>query len=209
LNGVGRQFRPGDDGAAADRTRRRFAGGRRYVLYLGTLEPRKDVETLVTACERLWAKRRARPDLVLAGGSGWKSTPLHRRIARSAFRDKIHVAGYANAALAPELYRAADVFVYPSLAEGFGLPVAEAMACGVPVVASDIEALREVGGDAAIFAPPRDGAAFAREIERALEDDATRDALRAAGPRRAALFTWEDAARTTAEVLARAAADAA
>lgn len=209
LNGVGRQFRPGDDGAAADRTRRRFAGGRRYVLYLGTLEPRKDVETLVTACERLWAKRRARPDLVLAGDSGWKSTPLHRRIARSAFRDKIHVAGYANAALAPELYRAADVFVYPSLAEGFGLPVAEAMACGVPVVASDIEALREVGGDAAIFAPPRDGAAFAREIERALEDDATRDALRAAGPRRAALFTWEDAARTTAEVLARAAADAA
>jgi glycosyltransferase involved in cell wall biosynthesis len=209
LNGVDREFQPGGDGAAAERTRRRVAGGRRYILYLGTLEPRKDVETLVTACERLWAKRRARPDLVLAGGSGWKSSALHRRIARSAFRDKIHVAGYANRSLAPELYRAADVFVYPSLAEGFGLPVAEAMACGTPVVASDIEALREVGGDAVIYVPPRDAAAFAREVERVLDDEAMRRSLRDAGPRRASLFTWEDAAERTAAVLAEAAASAA
>jgi glycosyltransferase involved in cell wall biosynthesis len=208
-NGVDREFRPTSDPAAAERTRRRFAAGRRFVLYLGTLEPRKNVETLVGACERLWARRRARPDLVLAGGSGWKSGTLHRRIARSAYRDKIHVAGYAPRSLAVELYRAAEVFAYPSLAEGFGLPVAEAMACGVPVVASDIESLREVGGDAAIFVPPGDAAAFAREIERALEDDAARDTLREAGPRRAALFTWEDAAERTATVLAEAAAAAA
>jgi glycosyltransferase involved in cell wall biosynthesis len=111
--------------------------------------------------------------------------------------------------VAVELYRAAEAFAYPSLAEGFGLPVAEAMACGVPVVASDIESLREVAGDAAIFVPPGDAAAFAREIERALEDDAARDMLREAGPRRAALFTWEDAAERTARVLAEAAAAAA
>ena len=208
-NGVDREFRPLSDPAAAERTRRRFSGGRRFVLYLGTLEPRKNVETLVGACERLWSRRRARPDLVLAGGAGWKSATLHRRIARSAFRDKIHVAGYAPRSVAVELYRAAEAFVYPSLAEGFGLPVAEAMACGVPVVASDIESLREVAGDAAIFVPPGDAAAFAREIERALEDDAARDMLREAGPRRAALFTWEDAAERTARVLAEAAAAAA
>ncbi len=208
-NGVDREFRPASDTAAADRTRRRFAGGRRFVLYLGTLEPRKDVETLVAACERLWARRRARPDLVLAGGSGWKSSPLHRRIARSAFRDKIHVAGYASRAVALDLYRAAEAFVYPSLAEGFGLPVAEALACGTPVVASEIEALREVAGEAAIFAPPGDVTRFALGLERALEDEALRETLRDAGPRRAALFTWEDAAERTAAVLAGAAATAA
>lgn len=208
-NGVDAHFSASPDGAAADRTRRRFADGKRYILYLGTLEPRKDVETLVGACERLWARRRSRPDLVLAGGAGWKSLPLHRRIARSAFRDKIHVAGYATRAVALELYRAADVFVYPSLAEGFGLPVAEAMACGIPVVASNIEALREVGGDAAIFVPPGDVLAFARGIERALDDETTRELLREAGPRRAARFTWEDAAEKTAAVLAEAADTAA
>lgn len=208
-NGVDEEFRPLGDAAAADRTRRRFAEGRRYILYLGTLEPRKDVETLVAACERLWAKRRARPDLVLAGGAGWKARSLHRRIARSAFRDKIHVAGYAAQPQALDLYRAAEVFVYPSLAEGFGLPVAEAMACGTPVVASDIEALREVAGDAAVYAAPRDAAGFAREIERLLEDAAARESLQEAGVHRAALFTWKEAADRTAEALSEAAFGAA
>jgi glycosyltransferase involved in cell wall biosynthesis len=204
-NGVDEEFRPGGDAAAADRTRRRFSEGRPYVLYLGTLEPRKDVETLVAACERLWARRRARPDLVLAGGAGWKSRPLQRRIARSPFRDKIHVAGYADRPQAIELYRAAEVFAYPSLAEGFGLPVAEAMACGAPVVASDIEALREVAGDAAVYAPPRDAAGFASGIERLLEDEGARSDLREAGVRRAAQFTWREAADRTAAALAVAA----
>ena len=208
-NGVDADFQPFRDAAAADRTRRRFSAGHRYVLYLGTLEPRKDVETLVAACERLWSRRRARPDLVLAGGPGWKSLPLYRRIARSAFRDKIHVAGYASRAVALDLYRAAEAFVYPSLAEGFGLPVAEAMACGTPVVASDIEALYEVAGDAALLVPPGNVAAFATAIERALEDESTRERLREAGPRRAALFTWEDAGERTARVLCQAAEGAA
>jgi len=204
-NGVERLFSPLADESAAERTRRRAAGGQRYLLYLGTLEPRKNVETLVAACEILWARRRSRPDLVLAGGAGWKASPLHRRISRSPFRDKIHAAGYAAPPLALELYRAAEVFVYPSLAEGFGLPVLEAMACGIPVVASSIEPLEEVGGDAVLYAPADDADAIARQIERALEDEETRAVLRRAGPRRAALFTWEAAAEKTAAVLAQAA----
>src|SRR5262249_19523381 len=115
-NGVDREFFfPADDPAARQRTRQRYAGGQRYILYLGTLEPRKNVEALVVACERLWGKRRSRPDLVLAGGAGWKTGALHRRIARSAYRDKIHVTGYAARDAARALYRAAEVFVYPSL----------------------------------------------------------------------------------------------
>jgi glycosyltransferase involved in cell wall biosynthesis len=204
-NGVEEAFFPMADSTSAERTRRRFAAGRRFLLSLGTLEPRKNLETLVAACERLWTRRRARPDLVLAGGPGWKTSSLHRRISRSPFRDKIHLPGYASRPLAADLYRAAEAFVYPSLAEGFGLPVAEAMACGTPVVASDIEALREVAGDAALYAPPLDAGALDRAIERALEDEPTRERLRAAGPPRAALFTWGAAAERTAAVLSRAA----
>jgi glycosyltransferase involved in cell wall biosynthesis len=208
-NGVDALFTPATDPAAAERARHRFAGGHRYILYLGTLEPRKNIETLVAACERLWARRRSRPDLVLAGGAGWKASSLRRRIARSPFREKIHVAGYTSRAVALDAYRAAEAFAYPSLAEGFGLPVAEAMACGTPVVASDIAALREVAGDAALFAPPQDSEALARAIERVLEDESTRQRLRAAGPERAALFTWEESAERTLEALFDAARKAA
>ena len=208
-NGVDTEyFCPADDPAARRRTRQRYAAGRPFLLYLGTLEPRKNVEALVVACERLWGRRRSRPDLVLAGGAGWKTASLHRRIARSAYRDKIHVAGYAARDAARDLYRAAEAFAYPSLAEGFGLPILEAMACGTPVVASTADALLEVGGDAALYVPPRDVEALSRAIERALEDGPLRETLAAAGPRRAALFRWDAAAETTAAALAEAAGDA-
>ena len=208
-NGVDTEFfSPADDPAARRRTRQRYAAGRPFLLYLGTLEPRKNVEALVVACERMWGRRRSRPDLVLAGGMGWKTAGLHRRIARSAYRDKIHVSGYAARDAARELYRSAEAFVYPSLAEGFGLPILEAMACGTPVVASTAEALREVGGDAALYAPPRDVEALSRQIERALDDESLRAELALAGPRRAAGFRWEAAAETTARTLAEAAIEA-
>jgi glycosyltransferase involved in cell wall biosynthesis len=205
-NGVDAQFFcPADDPAARQRARQRHAGDHPFILYLGTLEPRKNVEALVMACERIWGRRRSRPDLVLAGGAGWKTGSLHRRIARSAYRDKIHVTGYASRDAARELYRAAEVFVYPSLAEGFGLPVLEAMACGTPVVASTADALREVGGDAALYAPPREPEALALQIERALDDEALRRRCAVSGPARAAQFSWESAAEKTAAAVAEAA----
>ena len=205
-NGVDPEFTPSPDAAARARTRARYAGGRPFLLYLGTLEPRKNVGALVAACERLWSADRRRPDLVLAGGLGWKSGPLERQIARSPFRDKIHLAGYATRPMALELYRSAEAFVYPSFAEGFGLPVVEAMACALPVVASDATALTEVGGEAALYAPASDAAALARQIERALEEPETRRRLEMQGPARAALFSWKTTAEKTAAVLAEAAA---
>ncbi|MEO8188703.1 MAG: glycosyltransferase family 1 protein [Acidobacteriota bacterium] len=205
-NGVDADLSPGPwpPGAEAEKTRRQHANGARFVLSLSTLEPRKNIESLVVACERLWSRRRSRPDLVLAGGVGWKSGPLLRRIGRSPFRDKIHVLGYMPARAARELYRAAEVFVYPSLSEGFGLPVLEAMACGAPVVASTAPALVEVGGDAVLYAPPGDIAELTRQIERALEEEPLRARLRAAGPPRAAQFSWAAAAEATAAVLEEA-----
>jgi glycosyltransferase involved in cell wall biosynthesis len=204
-NGVDPQFAPAADAAPLDETRRRHARGNPYILYLGTLEPRKNVAILVDACERLWSRRSDLPDLVLAGGAGWKTSDLFERIARSPFRERIHRPGYATRETARDLYQAAEVFVYPSLAEGFGLPILEAMACGVPVVASTTEALREVAGDAALFADPGDAAGFARAIARVLDDPAERARLRAAGLAQAAKFSWEACARATAAVLAEAA----
>ncbi len=200
-NGVDPDFTPAAEGPALERTRRRYAGGQRFFLYLGTLEPRKNVESLVVACERLWGRRRSRPDLVLAGGVGWRTSSLIRRIARSPFRDKIHVSGYAPREVARDLFQAAEVFVYPSFAEGFGLPVLEALACGVPVVASTAEALQEVGGDAALYAEPEDVPGLAFQMERALEEEQTRERLRRAGPQRAARFSWEAASALTAAIL--------
>jgi glycosyltransferase involved in cell wall biosynthesis len=204
-NGVDADFTPAANAAESERIRRRYAGGSRYILYLGTLEPRKNIDALVLACERLWGQRRSRPDLLLAGGAGWRTGSLMRRIACSPFRDKIHQAGYAPRELARELYRAAEVFVYPSLAEGFGLPVAEAMACGTPVVASTAEALQEVAGGAALLAQPRDVAGLARQIELVLENGAIRERLRRDGLARAAQFSWKTAADATAAILQEAA----
>lgn len=205
-NGVDPEFTPSRDETGRAQTRARYANGRPFLLYLGTLEPRKNVGALVAACERLWAAERRRPDLVLAGGLGWKSAPLERQIARSPFREKIHLAGYATRPVALALYRSAEAFVYPSFAEGFGLPVVEAMACALPVVASDAAALTEVGGDAALYAPASDAAALGRQIERVLEEPQTRRSLETRGPARAALFSWKTTAEKTAAVLAEAAA---
>lgn len=204
-NGIDPEFSPGANEALRESAQKRFAAGRPFLLYLGTLEPRKNVGALVTACERLWEERAQRPDLVLAGGVGWKSAPLLKRIEASRFRGRIHLAGYAPREVALLLYRSAQAFVYPSLAEGFGLPLAEAMACGAPCVASTAEALVEVGGDAALYAAPEDPEAIARAIAAVLEDPDTRRRLTAAGPRRAALFTWEAAAAATAAALEEAA----
>jgi len=205
-NGVDREFfSPAGDGDESERARRRWAGGRPYILYLGTLEPRKNVETLVGACERLWRRRPDAPDLVLAGGAGWKNDGLHRRLEESPFRDRIRRAGYAPRDAARALYRGAEVFVYPSLEEGFGLPLAEAMACGTPCVSSDAEALVEVGGDAALRAPARDAEALSRQIARVLDDEPLRRRLREAGPPRAATFSWETAGKRTADALEAAA----
>jgi glycosyltransferase involved in cell wall biosynthesis len=200
-HGVQGRFHPRAQPDEIEQTRNEYTRSRRYILYLGTLEPRKNLLRLVLACERLWREKRSRPDLLLAGGAGWKSAPLLERIARSPFRDKIHRIGYVDPEDTPLLYRAADVFCYPSHEEGFGLPVLEAMASGAPTVISTAAALQETAGGAALSAPAGDEVRLAEAIARVLEEPHRREDLVARGLLRAAQFRWEDSARTTAAVL--------
>jgi glycosyltransferase involved in cell wall biosynthesis len=119
-------------------------------------------------------------------------------------RERIVVTGYVSESEKVALLSGAEALVYPSLYEGFGFPVLEAMACGTPVLTSNVSALPETAGDAALLVDPRDEAAIAEGMRRLLLDEALRERLRAAGPKRAAQFNWDDTARRTADVLRRA-----
>ncbi len=168
-----------------------------YLLFLGTLEPRKNLVRLVEAMEL------AGPEvgpLVLAGGRGWNNGPILEAIARLERAGRARVLGYVPDGLRPALLAGARAFVYPSLYEGFGLPPLEALACGTPVVTSNVAALPEVLGDAALFVDPEDVADLARGLGRIWRDEALRADLRARGLERARQFSWERTARLTLDV---------
>jgi glycosyltransferase involved in cell wall biosynthesis len=203
-NGVDEFYSPAPDGAAGTDVRRRFARGRRYVLHLGTVEPRKGLPTLVAAWEALSGERDEVPDLVIAGRSGWQVEPILRRIRSSPRADRIHLTGYVTRSDARELLRHASVFVLASEAEGFGLPLAEAISCGTPAVASDIPALREVGGDAALYCRPNEPEALTVTLASALEP-ATAGRLRERALRRAPQLRWQPVIAAWTELLRRVA----
>jgi glycosyltransferase involved in cell wall biosynthesis len=200
--GVDEWFSPApsdDDGTAI---RRRFSGGREFVLHLGTIEPRKGIADLVEAWERLQETVPDAPDLVIAGKMGWGTGSIVDRIHSSPLASRIHVPGYVSREDARELLRHAAVFSLASEVEGFGLPLAEAISCGTPSVATDIAALREAGGHAALFCPPNDPGALARAIAQALKpDEAAR--LRERARERAPELRWEPVVDAWAELLHR------
>lgn len=175
--------------------------GRRWLLALGTLEPRKGIDELIAAFGLLHEVE-ADVGLVLAGRWGWGVDAIAERLATSPARAHIVVTGYVDPPERAWLLANAAVLAYPSRYEGFGLPPLEAMAQGVPVVASDVPALREVLGEAALFAPVGDAAALATALVRALREGATRAE---AGRARAGEYTWERTARAMRELYERAA----
>lgn len=170
---------------------------RPYVLGLGTLEPRKGLPGLI----RAWAclARMIPHDLVLAGLAGWGTAAVAEALAGTGVdASRIRVLGYVPEADKAALFTGASVFVYPSHAEGFGLPVLEAMACKTPVVTTTGGALREVAGDGALLVAPADEDALATAIASSLEPGPQRDALIERGARRAAARTWSACAEATA-----------
>jgi glycosyltransferase involved in cell wall biosynthesis len=160
---------------------------RAFVFALGTLEPRKNVVGLLQAYARL---RSPRPPLYVAGGSGWRFSPIFDTVQQLYLQDDVQFVGFVPEDELPLWYNAARLFAFPSLYEGFGLPVLEAMACGTPVITSTAASLPEVAGQAAILVSPRDTDELAREMERVLNDSQLRTEMRAAGRIQASRFSW-------------------
>lgn len=172
-----------------------------YILFVGALEPRKDVPSLIAAYDELDDP----PELVLCGPPAWGAEAVQDAIAR-ARRKTIRLAGFVSEQEKVDLYRGATVFVYPSLAEGFGLPVLEAMACGAPVVTTTGSAPEEVADGAALLAPPGDVNALREAIANVLDDEDLAAGMRSRGIARARTFSWKAAAARTVSVW-RTAAD--
>jgi glycosyltransferase involved in cell wall biosynthesis len=170
----------------------------RYGLHVGTLEPRKNLSTLLAAWRLLRARLPAAPPLLLAGAYGWGAGELRREVEQAAAEGWLRHLGYVDPDELVALYRGAAVVALPSLYEGFGLPVVEALAAGAPPLLSDIPVFHEVAGDAALYAPANRPDLWADSLERLLGDPELRRELAARGRRRRELFDWRRAAARTA-----------
>ena len=193
------EFRPVEDPATLRHVRRKYDLGETYLLHVGSITPRRNIPRLLEAFSRV---RSRAPGLMLAlaGRLEEPSPPLAPEIASRGLEGAVKVAGYVDAADLPALYTAATAVVYPSLYEGFGLPVLEAMACGAPVLASNASCLPEIAGDAALLVDPQDVEAMAAGIWSLLADAPLRARLAEKGRARAAAFSWQRTARETLEV---------
>lgn len=178
----------------------RVENDRPFLLFVGTMEHRKNVVTLIRAFGMLTKRRRLPHRLVLVGKPGYGWDAIQNLIEESQLADAIDVLGYATPQRLAQLYHSASLFVYPSLYEGFGLPVLEAMASGTPVISSSATSLPEVGGDAAIYFEPHNVEQLADAIEAVLDSPTLQSQLRVKGSKQAAKFTWEKCARQHVDV---------
>jgi glycosyltransferase involved in cell wall biosynthesis len=193
--GVDQRFRPVVDSGIRMAARQRYGLPEQFILFVGTVQPRKNLMGLVRAFASLNATKAHPHTLVIAGGAGWKNEGLRELIRDLGVTEKVHFTGYIDEADLPVLYSMAEVFALPSLYEGFGLPVIEAMACGVPVLTSSTSCLPEIAGDAAVLVDPQSVEAMAAGLGRLMEDSSLRDSCIAKGYERARQFTWERSAR--------------
>jgi glycosyltransferase involved in cell wall biosynthesis len=196
-------FRPIHDPAELARVRARYGLADRFILCVGTIEPRKNLPALVDG----FAARRRSGDLphqlVCAGPYGWLSRDIEARIDRLQVAGAVRFTGYVPFEDLPALYTLAEMFVFPSLYEGFGLPVIEALACGTPVVTGHVPALAEVAGDAVERVETLEAEVLGSTLVRLAASRSRRAELTALGLKRARLFSWERAARETLEVYRR------
>ena len=204
FNGVESRFRQIADTDLLTRLRDRYGLPDKFMLYVGAIQPRKNISGIVEAYARLCERNVCSHHLVIAGGDCWKSEGLKTQIAALNLQDKVHFLGYVDDSDLPGLYNLADQFVFPSFYEGFGLPVLEAMACGIPVLTSKTSALSEVAGDAAILVDPHSVDEIAYAMERLALDAELRKNCIDKGLQRARLFSWERCAEETLAVLQEA-----
>lgn len=195
--GVDRSFRPLPPAECAG-VLKKYDLRPGYFLFLGTIEPRKNIKNIIAAFERLGGNAR----LVIAGGDGWLCRAIHERAARSPARDRIRFIGYVVGEEKPALYSAALAFIYPSFYEGFGMPPLEAMACGVPVIASHVTSLGEVVGDAGLLVDPYNTNEIVAAMTALRDEPGLRETMRLRGLAQAKKFSWEGSAARLESVFA-------
>lgn len=197
--GVAEHFFHADPGAEKA-LRQKYDLSRPYLLFVGCLEPRKNIPAILDAYRMLPESLQRDCELVLAGPAGWGMDQVLERLKRER---NVRALGYVPEIDLPPLLRGAEALVYPSLYEGFGLPVAEAMAAGVPVITSNVSSLPEIAGDCALLVNPRDSAELSAAMERLLSSQSLREQLGAAGRVRAERYHWEACADASLQFFAR------
>ncbi len=203
LSGVDSRFCRVETPEVLMTTRRQYKiGARPYIFSIGTVQPRKNYGRLIQAVAHL---RTAGYDidLVIAGGRGWLEDPIYETLHTTKMEEHVHFIGFADEADLPALYSAAYLCAFPSLYEGFGLPILESMACGTPVITSNLSSLPEVAGDAAITIDPYNLDAITDGIRRLLDDSALHQAYVQKGYERAKQFTWEKSARHLRQIYSK------
>lgn len=197
-------FRPVKERSVLASVRRKYGiGGRPFILGVSTLQPRKNFARLIKAFRAL-ADNHSELILVIGGGHGWRSQGIFDTVAETGLENKVLFPGFVADCDLPALYSSSECVAYPSLYEGFGLPVLEAMACGAPVLTGLNSSLAEAGGSGALYVDEHDEHAIAAGLKRLLEDSALRQELRRNGFRHAACFTFEQSARKLWQAYRRA-----
>ena len=187
-------FRPLPD-AQVQAFKQRQGLPQRFWLFVGTIEPRKNLPLLLDAYAALPSAERL--PLVLAGGAGWGMDAVRAKIQQHGLQSDVMLPGFLPTEEMPLWYNSAEIFVYPSVFEGFGLPVLEAMACGTPVITSDVSSLPEVAQDAGLCLPPQDASAWTMALHRVWQDEAWRIEARARGLQQAQAYDWQRTAKLT------------
>lgn len=198
--GIDEQFRPLDAETVAA-FRRAQGLPERFVLHVGTLQPRKNLTVLVEAMARL---ERAELPLVLVGGKGWFYEQIFARVEALGLQERVYFAGYVKDETLPLWYNAAALLVLPSVYEGFGLPILQALACGTPVVAAGVSALPEAGGSAALYFQPDDVTGLVRQMLAVLDNPTQAATMRQEGLKHASTYSWIAAGEAMGAVYRRA-----
>lgn len=195
-----KRFMPLDEATLLNTVRKRYHLPERFILFVGTMEPRKNIPLLLKSYHTLKGTRRIDHKLVLAGRLGWSYGNIFNLLNELRLQKDVILLGHIAREDLPALYNLADLFVYPSYYEGFGLPPLEAMACGTPVIASRCSCFPEILGDAAILIDPNDASELSEKMYLMITDYALSARYAEQGLRRAAQFSWEQAARETIQV---------
>lgn len=196
-NGVAAHFSQIEDKGAIEQVFKKYGIDGNYILFVGKLEARKNLAGLIEAFRLFKKESKLEHKMVLVGSLGWKAEEILEKLDEYGLQEDVVRLGYVCDEDLPFLMNGADVFLYPSLYEGFGIPVLEAMACGTPVVASNTTSLPEVVGDTGLLVNPTSPGEIAEALTRILVDSALRKTLIMKGLERAASFTWRHAAEQT------------